>query len=288
LILVIGATGKTGGEVARQLAATKTPTRAFVRNPARAAALKEAGVELVEGDLDNKRALDQAMRGVESVFIATSPDRRMADIQITAMDAAKRAGAKRIVKISSLGAAVDSPSLLGRLNLKAEEALKRSGLDWTILRPNFFMQNLLRFAPAIATEGTIYAPAGTGKGSQVDARDIASVAVTALTNPAHAGKTHVLTGPEAVSYQDCAERIGLAIGRPVRHMDVSPETARDGMLASGLPAWYVDDLVTLMRDVYAKGYASEVTDVVKEVTGRAPRTFYQFAEDHAELFRGGM
>jgi uncharacterized protein YbjT (DUF2867 family) len=287
MMLVIGATGQTGGEVARSLAGAKIPTRALVRDPAKASALKTAGVEVVQGDLDDARTLDQAMGGIERVFIATSPDLRMAAVQIAAVNAAKRAGAKHAVKISSIGAAVDSPFLLGRLNYEAEEALKKSGMAWTVLRSNFFMQNFLRFAPSIAGEGTIYAPTGTGRGSQVDARDVAAVAVGVLTKPGHAGETYVVTGPEAVSYQDCAERIGLAIGRSVRHADVPAETARQGLLAGRVPEWYVDDLIALMSTVYAKGFAAEVTDVVKTVAGKAPRTFYQFAQDHAELFRRG-
>jgi len=286
MILVIGATGTTGGEVARSLAAHGAKVRALVRNPAKAGHLMDAGVETVTGDLDHPESLASALRGVERVFLATSPDPRTAEIQIAAIRAARAAGVQHVVKISVVGAAKDSPVLLGRLHWETEEALKASGLAWTILQPNFFMQNMLASAQAIAATGVLHAPAADGLASQIDARDVAAAAVGALTRPGHQGRTFVLTGPEALSYASACEEIGRAIGRPVTYVPIPGDVAKQHMLAGGMPEWLADDLVVLLSVVYGQSLAAQITDAVQALAGHPPRRFEQFARDHADVFAG--
>jgi len=286
MILVIGATGNTGRLIALGARAAGAPVRALVRNPSKTTDLAAAGVEVVTGDLDDAANLAAAMHGVEKMYIVTSPDLRLAEVQIAAITAAKAAGVRHIVKSSVLGAMADAPVLTARLHHQAEEALKASGIDWTVLQPNSFMQNFIGFAQTIVTQGAIYAPIGHGRVSHVDIRDIADAAVVTLTTPGHEGKRYVITGPDALSYDDAARLIGEATGKGVTFVDVPPDSARQSMLASGMPAWFVDDLVTLMSVVYAQGYGSTVTDDLVRVTGRPARTFAAFAAESATLFAG--
>jgi uncharacterized protein YbjT (DUF2867 family) len=286
MILVIGATGNTGREVAVQLKAKGEAVRALSRTPSKASALTAQGIEVVAGDLSDEASLAPAMAGVQKVYLATSPDLAMARRQIAAINAAKAGGVEHVVKLSVMGAAADSPVMIARSHHEADEALQASGLAWTILQPGFFMQNLLGFAGSIAANGAVYAPAGDGRSAQVDARDIAAVGVAALTAAGHAGQFHAITGPEAISFADAASAIGAAIGKPVSYVAVPPDAARQSMLGAGMPAWYVDDLIVLF-DFYAKGYMAGLTDTVPRVTGRPATGIAQFAMDHAAAFSSG-
>jgi uncharacterized protein YbjT (DUF2867 family) len=234
MVLVIGATGKTGRDVALQLAGAGARVCALVRTPEKAADLSAAGLEVVQGDLDAAPSLDAALRGVERVYIATSSDQRMAEVQIAAIRAAERAGVKHMVKLSAVGAGPDSPALLSRLNDQAEQALRESTIGWTILQANFFMQNFLQYGPSIVRDGVVRAPVGEGRAGQVDSQDVAAVAAAALTEPGHEGRTYVVTGPEALSYQDCVRHISAATGREVRYVDITPEAALKGLTAAGV------------------------------------------------------
>ena len=140
---MIGATGNTGRVTAVGARASAAPVRAFVRNPSKATDLAAAGVEVVTGDLDDAANLAAAMHGVEKMCIVTSPDLRLAEVQIAAITVAKAAGVRHIVKPSVLGATADAPVLTARLHHQAEEALAASGIDWTVLQPNSYMQNFI-------------------------------------------------------------------------------------------------------------------------------------------------
>ncbi len=146
------------------------------------------------------------------------------------------------------------------------------------------MQNLLGLAAGIQEQGAFFLPAGDGAVSHVDARDVAAVAAHVLTSEGHAGATYTVTGPEALTYQQVAERIGAALGKPVRYVDVPGEAARSAMVEAGMPAWVADGLVAL-NGVYKSGAAAQVTDEVRKATGRSPRTLPDFLADHLGAFR---
>jgi uncharacterized protein YbjT (DUF2867 family) len=189
------------------------------------------------------------------------------------------------VKLSAVGADSSAPEGFGKWHGQAEELLKSSGLGWTILRPNFFMQNLLGQAGAIAAQGAIYQPVGEARASFIDARDIAAVAARTLTDEGHEGETYVLTGPKALSYTDVAAKLSEATGRRVAYVAITPEQFREGALAQGLPEWLVSALERL-NELAVSGEAEEVTDDVRRVGGREPKTFDEFARAHAAAFRG--
>jgi len=285
MILVTGATGKTGAETVRLLAERGAPLRALVRDPDRAAALLGRGVELAVGDLDRPETLAPAMAGVERLYLCSAPDARMAEQQLNALVAARDAGVRHVVKLSAIGASPASRFSLGRQHAQIEREVKGSGLAWTLLQPTFFMQNLLGQAAAIAAEGKIYTPAADGRAALVDARDIAAVAAAVLTEDGHEGESYVVTGSDSLSHSEIAARIGAAIGKPVAYVQVPADAARQAMVQGGIPEWYADDLVVLQQ-IFGSGVAARTTDVVPRVAGRPARTFDGFVREFAGAFAG--
>jgi uncharacterized protein YbjT (DUF2867 family) len=286
MILITGATGTSGREVVgelRRLGAARV--RAMVRDPARAAFVREAGFETAEGDFDRQETLDSALEGVETALLLTPPSPNTVAHNRAFVESAKRAGVRRVVKLSAVGADASAPEGFGKWHGQAEELLKSSGLGWTILRPNFFMQNLLGQAQTIASQGAIYQVGGDARASLIDARDIAAVAARTLADEGHEGETYTLTGPEALSYSDVAAKISEATGKPVSYVPITPEQFREGALAQGLPEWLVGALERL-NEIFEGGEAEGVTDDVRRVGGKEPTTFDEFARDHAAAFRG--
>ena len=281
MILVTGATGITGSEVVRQLAATGVPVRAFVRDAGKAARLP--GVEIAVGDLDRPETLVRALDGVDRLFLLTPVDPRQVEQQGHAVDAAQRAGVHHVVKLSVLGAGLDASQSIARWHGQTEKQIEKSGMAWTHLRPHYFMQNTLGFAPSIAARGALHAPMRDGRIGLVDTRDIAAVAACVLTQSGHEGKVYEITGPEALSFHDIAARIGEVTGRSITYVDVSPSDAEKWFVAGGMPAWLADALVGFFG-IFAAGHASTTTRVIEDVTGTPARTFAQFVADHAHVF----
>jgi uncharacterized protein YbjT (DUF2867 family) len=280
MILLTGATGTAGSEVATALSAAGVPFKALVRNPDTAASLHRPGVKLVRGDLADPASLAAALNGVSRAFLLTPPAAEQVDLQDNFITAAQSAGVQHVVKLSVVPG--DGANRFARLHAQADERLKQSGLAWTLLQPTFFMQNLLGLAGMIRG-GTIYQPAGAGRSGYVDTRDIAAVAAAVLTTPGHQGKTYTLTGPEDLSFREIADRFSDVLGRLILYVDIPPEAARDAMLKSGMPAWNVDGVLELMAALRADRL-SFVTDDVRRVTGHRPRTLEQFIRDHETHF----
>lgn len=285
MIVVTGATGATGGEVVRLLAAKGIRVRALARDPGRMKRPGGPGVEVVAGDLEKPLTLDPAFRGADKIYLVSSPAASQAALHANAIESAKRAGVKQVVRQSVIGSSAASANPLLRVHGEADDRLSRSGLSFTILRPNFFFQNTLAHAGAIASSGVIQAPAQDGRVSMIDCRDVAAAAVSILTSETHSGRLYDLTGPRAIGYGEIAEMIGAAIGKPVRYEDAPPAAARAGMLAMGMDEWLADALLDLMATWPAGRYAG-VTEYVEKITGKKPRTFEDFARDYAASFRG--
>ena len=285
MILITGATGTTGREVVAELRRLGAKgVRALVRDPARADVVREAGFEAVAGDFERPETLGAALEGVERALLLTPPTPDTVRHHRDFLEAAAAAGVRQVVKLSAFGADADAPEGFGRWHGQAENLLKTSGLRWTVLRPNFFMQNLLGQARQIASTGSIFQPVGDARASFIDVRDIAAVAARTLTEDGHDDQTYTLTGPEALSYQDVAARLSEATGRSITYVPVSPEQFRAGALGAGLPEWLVSALERL-NEIFASGQAAAVTDDVRRVARREPTTFEQFARDHAEAFK---
>lgn len=286
MILITGATGTTGREVVKELRRLGAKgVRALVRDPARAEFIREAGFETIAGDFERPETLDAALEGVERALLLTPPTPNTVSHHRDFLLAAAGAGARHIVKLSAFGADADAPEGFGKWHGQSENLLKTSGLKWTMLRPNFFMQNLLGQARQIAATGSIYQPVGDARGSFIDVRDIAAVAARTLTEEGHDEQTYTLTGPEALSYHEVAAKLSEAAGRSITYVPVSPEQFRAGALGAGLPEWLVSALERL-NEIFASGQAAGVSDAVRRVGRKEPHTFDQFARDNAEAFKG--
>jgi uncharacterized protein YbjT (DUF2867 family) len=284
MILIVGATGLVGSATVRHLTACGVPVRALVRSAEKAATLANPGVEAMVGDLEQPVSLDAALDGVTRALLISPLHPRQVAWQGNFVEAARRTGGVQIVKLSGLGTAPDSPLRSGRWHAQTERHIADAGLPFTYLHPPFFMQNLLRSAAAIAAQGVLVASMQAGKIAMVDARDVAAVAVAALTSDDHVGKTYTITGPEALSFQEVAQKLAAATGRAVTYQDVPLAAVQQEMVATGLPEWLVDvrmEFATALRD----GYAAVVTDTVQAVTGQPARTFDAFAREYVALFR---
>lgn len=277
MIVITGATGQVGGEVLRRLVHRDVPVRALVRDPAKAEAVRRSGVETVEGDFAEPETLDRALEGADAMFLQCANVPAQIELESNAVDAAVRAGVRRVVKLSILGAQAGSPVPFRDWHGRIEERLKDSRADFTMLRPNFFMQGL---PGLVGADGNIYAPTGDGSVGWVDIRDIAEVATRALTEDGYEGKTHTITGPESLSLAEVADKLSEVAGREIRHVDVSPEAAREGMVSSGISEWFADALLALFTAI-RQGGLDVVTNAVSSMGKVEPRTVAAYARELA-------
>lgn len=282
-ILVTGATGTIGSEVVKQLVKGGHRVRALVRDPARAAGLGDA-VEIVVADLSRPETLPAAFAGVDSVFVASN-GLDIAALEGNAYDAALKAGVKRIVKLSGrhLDADFMQGTPLASNQNASEQRLRQLGITWTIIRPGFFASNFLLFMDR--GNGVVALPVGDGKDTPTDPRDIAAVAVLALTGPGHENKIYEITGPDFVSYADMVEKIAMATGLPVKLVDMPSAVVRDGMVAAGVPLTQAAGLMRYFEGVKG-GKVYPPTRTMAELLGRAPRSFDDWVRDHVSALAG--
>ncbi len=282
-ILVTGATGTIGRDVTKQLAKKGAAVRAGVRNPGKATKQFGRGIALATFDYEDARSFGDALEGIEKVFLLPPLMPNQLEVANAFVDAAKRAGVRHIVKLSVIGLDTESFTF-GKWHASGERHIRESGLAFTFLRPNSFMQNFINHFPP--RDGVIYLPWGNGKASFVDTRDVATVAAEVLTARDHEGKTYTLTGPAAVGIEEVAKILSDAAGREIKYVDVPESAARDGMLQAGLPQWQVEGVMEL-HAINKQNRWATVTSEIKNVTGKPPIDFAQFARDHAEKFRTG-
>lgn len=285
MFLVIGATGNIGKQVVGALAGAGAGVRALVRDPGKAAVLLGGKVALYRGDLAHPDTLEPALAGVQKALLLSSADPEQVRLQGNVIRAARQAGVRHVVKMSVIGASLESPVALARWHALTEKELESSGLPYTHLRAHFFMQNVLMFSPSIARQNVFHAPMGDGAISMVDLRDVAAVAAAVLTQSGHEGKAYEVTGPEALSFWDVAAKLSVAVGRSIQYVDVPVEHARREMRASRMPDWLAESLLG-MYGLFRAGCGAAVTNVVREVAGRVPRTFDAFAHECVPTFAG--
>jgi uncharacterized protein YbjT (DUF2867 family) len=279
-MILVTTAGKVGAEAARLLAQQEAPVRILVRNPEKATALTRAGVEVVKGDLQVQATIDAAMHGVSAVVLV-SPAIPAQELNV--VDSAVRAGVEHVVKITSKASA-DSPIARRRGQTEIENGLIASGLGYTLLRNNAYMQNFLMLAPAIAKTSSFGSSTGDGRVGLVDARDVAAVAARIALSPAsHAAKTYSPTGPERLSYSDVAAVLSKVLGRPITFHRLTFEEQRQAMINVGVPE-AIAEMNAQALTLFAQGDSDWITDDVPSLMGRPARTFEQFATDHAAAF----
>jgi uncharacterized protein YbjT (DUF2867 family) len=276
MILVTGATGNVGSAAVRLLAG-RHPVRALVRDPSR---VPGRNVEIVTGDFDRPDTLDAAMGGVDTVLLVSPA---VPAQEIAVIDSAVRQGVSHIVKVTSKASA-DSPVDRRRGQAQIEAHLETTGLAYTLLRSNAYMQNLLALAPMIRQTGGFVMSAGDGQVGMIDARDVAAVAAAVAAAPKeHAGQTYWLTGPSLISYADVARELSAALGHAVGYRRISPAEHRAAMIAAGVP----ESVATSNAQAFgliAEGDAAWLSDDVKSITGTPPRPLRSFITDHITSF----
>lgn len=268
-ILILAGTGKTGRRLAPRLRAAGRAVRVASRT---------RGDVLL--DLGDPSTWPAALDGVAAAYLVEP------DVQGTEegrrriprfVDAAAAAGVRRLVMLSAPGADGDPAHPLW----PAEEAVRNSGLEWTIVRPTWFAQN---FSEAMwlrgILAGSLALPVGDGATAFVDAEDIADVAAAALTRDGHNGEAYVLTGPRAVSFGEAAGLIGAATGRTIRHVDVSPEAFTQAQIDDGVPVSVARQLTALYTSI-RDGRAAAVLEGVQRALGRQPRAFEDYVASAA-------
>ena len=280
-ILVTGATGRVGSELLRLLMKKGEQVRAATRNPARASS--PIPVEFVAFDYDQPRTFAPALAGVERLFLVVRPGDNHSDRAAAPLvDAAKNAGVRHIVALTAMGVEQDDTFMLRIL----EKYIEASGVQYTHLRPNWFMQSLSSgpmFADIRAT-GALHLPAADARISFVDLRDVAAVGCAALTEPLHGGNAYTLTGAEPLSYDEVVKKISLVAGKTIAYVPLSEAAACESLAKAGIPAELIERWKEFHRKV-RQGFCAPVTRDIERVLGRPPILFDRFATDAASSWR---
>ncbi|MBI2383240.1 MAG: SDR family oxidoreductase [Gammaproteobacteria bacterium] len=284
MILVTGSTGNVGREVVRELHARGAQFKCLVRNPDKAAVLEGAGVATVTADMDDPASLEPALAGIETLFLLAAPSSRLMLQELNTVLAAKRAGVRRLVKISVILADRASAATFMRDHGRVEHAIESAGIPATFIRPTGFMQNLApSFGGAVANGYPIYAPAGDARVSWVDLRDVAAVAATVLTQDGHEQRVYELTGGEAFSYADIAALLSGLLGRKVEYGNVTDAAAEQAFRGVGADPWLAHALVSLYQS-YRQGHFAAVNGNIERLTGQPPRTLDAYLRENLQAF----
>jgi uncharacterized protein YbjT (DUF2867 family) len=286
MILVTGATGLNGKDIVRRLSARGVAVRALLRNPGKAGELASfPKVEIVEGDMARPETLAGPLQGVDRAMLISSSVPDMLEVQSSFIIAAGKAGVKHIVKLSGIMPELDSPFRFARMHAEIERRLEASGLAFTHLRAGEFMPSYFRQVPSIVAKGAFFLPMEDAKIASIDVGDIAEAAVAALTGSGHEGKIYPLTGPEALSMAEVAEKLSVATGKTIRYINVAPEDARRAQLAAGVPPFLADALAELFAE-RRRGKEAQASPVIGTIIGRRATSFDEFATRNAPIFRG--
>jgi uncharacterized protein YbjT (DUF2867 family) len=282
-VLVIGATGRIGSELVKLLSRNGETVRVATRNPSTVSSKFQNTVEGVEFDYEKPQTFAPALIGVEKIFLTVRPGDNHSDKAAKPLiDAAKKAKVQLIVDITAMGVEQDDTFMLRIL----EKYIEASGIFFTHLRPNWFMQNFNSgpmFADIKAT-GALHLPASDAKISFIDLRDIAAVGYKVLTEPNHTGRAYTLTGKESLNYFQAIEKISRVSGKEISYIPISEDIAREALAKSGVPI----DLIERWTDFHRKvrqGFCSPVSADIEMVLGRSPILFDQYANDNAASWR---
>jgi uncharacterized protein YbjT (DUF2867 family) len=275
VILLTGASGNVGREVLKQICQTGAKVRAAFLSAGKASA--PAGVEIVTVDYNQRETLRSAIKGVDRVFLVGPPTAQLPDLERKAIEVIQQSRVQQVVKLSAMGG---REVVFPRQHAESEDFIRSSGVPYTFLRPNGFMQNVVNYnAPTINTQNAFYGSEGDGRVSHVDLRDVAAVVVKTLTEDGHVGKVYTLTGPQAVTNSEIAQTLSGELGREIRFINLPPAQLREALLSAGVPEWNADAILDLQRH-YREGKAATVTQDVELLLGRKPISFAEFCRDY--------
>ncbi|MBX3231420.1 MAG: NAD(P)H-binding protein [Labilithrix sp.] len=277
-IVVTGATGNIGRRVVEGLAAKKAPVVALVRDAAKGESLAALGAKVALGSFEDRASLERAFVEADTVVLITPANARAAEQTLAAIDAAKKTGVRKIVRISALKASPDGPTDNTRQHGRTEAALLASGLAYVVLRPHLFLQNLFASLPTILGQGQIYFGVGDGKMGMIDTRDVADAAIVAATTDTFDRSVLELTGPASIDYHAVAAAVSRGLGKPVAYVPVPPQAAADAMRAMGADDWTAGVIHDYCA-AYASGWGDFTTNEVERITGHAPRSVDDFVRE---------
>jgi uncharacterized protein YbjT (DUF2867 family) len=284
MLLVTDVTGAVGKAVLAELAKGPVPVRALLQ-PGGELPLQAPNVQGVQVDPTDTVSLQRAVQGVEAIFLSWPFSPQLAESHMRIVSAAKAAGVRRLVQLSGVGA--DANMCCARMLRwygQAETTVAASGLDITRLRPSQLLQNLFEFSGSIAQQGVIAGPFRSTKWTWVDARDVGAVAAVVLRDSTHSGRTYTVTGAESMSYPQIAERMSRILDKPVRYTDITANEARGWLQGKGLSPVMIEAKLELWDACASNLINAPPTQVVRELTGREPRSVDDFLRDHKKQF----
>ena len=284
MILLTGATGKTGSATAKALNEKGVTFRALIRNEEKRGDIESLGGEVVIGSIENKEAVDQSMVDVETALILLPNSENQLSLEKQLVDSAKQAGAKRVVKMSSIEATPDATSPIPKLHLESEAYIKQSGLSWTMIKPNFYMQNLLASAGTIKDQGKIFLPMGEGKTGMIDTTDVGKVLAKVLSEDGHESMNHEITGPEILSFNEVAEIFSKGLDKQVDYVDVPLAAYKETLGQFLTNQWHLDAVIDLFKGI-ADGGIEEKTDTYSELMGESPKSLSEFISENSFIFK---
>lgn len=279
-VLVTGATGNTGSLLVPALLREDIDVRIFVRDDAKAKPLQDLGAEVITGDLDTPESILPAVINVDKIYLLTWNGKTQLQQAENVLNAAKEAGNPHIIRHSMWG---PENSRIIKQGYKIEQMIKSSGLPWTLLKPTFYMQNTMMAAQTISSDGVIYWNMKDGNLGMIDVRDIAEAAFSVITSQGHEGKSYILTGPEAISFNDIAKIFSKVLDKEVKYVNVPGDASFQAMTGMGVPEWIAKGYVELSEG-FSENFANSTTKNVEILTGHPARSFEQFAKDFALAF----
>ena len=286
MILFTGLTGAVGTEIIKLLPEYGIRARGLVRNPDKAEAVRQAGVEVIPGSLEDEDAVSAALQGCDRAFLLMANSRQQLELEKSFVDTAVETGVGHIVKMSANGADSHSTALLKRYHGDSEQYIRESGLSYTLVRPNFFMQNMLHVAGSIVEQDKFFMPMRAGQVGIIDVRDVAHFILAVLTSSGHNGKTYEITGPELLSFHDIASQLSEVMGRGISYIDQPAAEFKSSLLQWVPDDWYVDTVSELF-ELIAQGSGAILNDEYTRVTGREPTTLRRFFHDYSSFFEKG-
>lgn len=277
-ILVLGATGNTGSVILKQLKEKRSDFSIMTTSRDNSESLGLLAEQVRTGNYDDVPSMVAAMEGINRIYLVMPMHPDMIAWVKNVIAAAKKANVKHIVKQSGLSANSSAKSQIVRDHAVSDLLIKESGIDYTLIQPNSFFQNLYGNLPTINAEGCFYLPLGEAPLSLVDINDVAGVAVAALTEEGHAGKTHLITGAEALTSSEQAKLLSEASGKTITYVNVPQEAVANALKEAGMGEWLSENLAEMLA-WFAEGNYGQVTDTIQTVLGREPRAFADFAKE---------
>jgi uncharacterized protein YbjT (DUF2867 family) len=282
-ILVTGAGGVVSSALVHELTRQAVTPRLAFHSPEHAERARSYGADAWVIDISAPETLAPALVGIDALFLVDSGIIGQFEREVNVLREAKRAGVKHIVKVSAWQADAEAYDL-ARIHRAIERAIEASGLAYTFLRPNGFMQNFVTHKAAQIRRGSLFEAAGEARISHVDARDVAAVGARALLDPRHIGRAYELSGPSALTYAEVAAAFSCQLGRAIQYIAISEIVARSALIEQGMPSFHADALIDIHR-YHSSGAGALVSDAIERITGRPAIPFERFVADYASMWR---